>query len=71
MLERITESAYASGIIKSKNQYQVFSTVGGLIQKILVREGDIVKKGDALFLVQNETTRLQAENAKLSADFAD
>ncbi len=67
----ITESAYASGIIKSKNQYQVFSTVGGLIQKIWVKEGERVKKGDALFVVQNETTRLQAENAKLSADFAD
>jgi len=70
-LERITESVYASGIIKSKNQYQVFSTVGGLIQKILVKEGDVVKKGDALFVVQNETSRLSAENAKLAADFAD
>ncbi len=70
-MERITESVYASGIIKSKNQYQVFSTVGGLIQKILVKEGDVVKKGDALFVVQNETSRLNAENAKLAADFAD
>lgn len=70
-LERITESVYASGIIKSKNQYQVFSTVGGLIQKIWVKEGDVVKKGDALFVVQNETSRLNAENAKLAADFAE
>ena len=70
-LERITESVYASGIIKSKNQYQVFSTVGGLIQKIWVEEGQVVKKGDALFVVQNETSRLSAENAKLAADFAD
>lgn len=69
--EKISESVYASGIIKSKNQYQVFSTVGGLIQKILVREGDVVKKGDALFVVQNETPKLNAENAKLAADFAD
>ena len=70
-LERITESVYASGIIKSKNQYQVFSTVGGLIQKRWVKEGDMVKKGDALFVVQNETSRLNAENAKLAADFAE
>lgn len=67
----ISESVYASGIIKSKDQYQVFSTVSGLIQKILVKEGDLVKKGDALFVVQNETSKLNAENAKLSADFAD
>lgn len=70
-LEKISESVYASGIIKSKNQYQVFSTVGGLIQKILVTEGDVVNKGDALFIVQHETSKLNAENAKLSADFAD
>lgn len=31
-VEDITESVYASGIIESKNQYQVFSTVNGLVQ---------------------------------------
>jgi RND family efflux transporter MFP subunit len=70
-LERITESVYASGIIKSKNQYQVYATVNGLIQTILVKEGDVVKKGDPLFVVQNETSRLNTENAQLSADYAD
>lgn len=70
-LERITESVYASGIIKSKNQYQVFSTMSGLIQEILVKEGDVVKKGDPLFVIQSETSRLNAENAKISADYAD
>ncbi len=71
VLERITDSVYASGSIKSKNQYEVFATVGGLIQKFLVKEGDVVKVGDPLFVVQNETSRLNAENARLSADFAD
>jgi HlyD family secretion protein len=70
-VEKITESVYASGVIKSKNQYQVFATVSGLIQKILVQEGDIVKKGDPLFIVENETSKLNAENAKLSVDFAE
>lgn len=67
----ISESVYASGIIKSKDQYHVFSTVSGLVQKILVKEGDLVQKGDGLFVIQNETSKLNAENAKLSADFAD
>jgi multidrug efflux pump subunit AcrA (membrane-fusion protein) len=70
-MERITESVYASGIIKSKNQYQVFSTVGGLIQQILVKEGDVVKKGDPLFVIKSETSKLNTENAQLAADFAD
>ena len=68
--ESITESIYAAGIIKTKNQYQVFSTVNGLIQQILVTEGDTVKKGDPLIRVLNETSQLNADNAKLSADYA-
>lgn len=68
--EPISESVYASGIIKSKNQYQVYATVGGLLQKILVKEGDVVKAGDALFVVQHESSKLNAENAQLAADYA-
>jgi hypothetical protein len=30
----ISESVYASGIIKSKNQYQAFATVNGIIENI-------------------------------------
>ena len=68
---QITESVYASGIIKSQNQYQVYSTVGGLVQKIWVREGAVVRQGDPLFTIQSETARLGAENAQLAADFAE
>ena len=69
-IEKITESVYASGIVESKNQYQVFSTVNGIIQKIWVKEGDLVKKGDPLFTIENEISKLQSDNAKLAADFA-
>lgn len=70
-IERISESVYASGVIKSKNQYQVYSSVGGLLQTLLVKEGDVVKKGDPLFIVENEASKLTAENARLAADFAE
>ena len=68
--ERISESVYASGIIKSKNQYQVFAAVSGLVQQILVREGDLVRQGDPLLIIQNTTAQLSADNAQLAADFA-
>lgn len=68
---KITESVYASGIVKSKNQYQVYATVSGLIEQILIREGDLVKKGDALFVIKNETSRLNTENAGLADEFAE
>jgi len=67
----ISESVYASGIVKSKNQYQVYSTVNGLIQEIIVTEGDLVKKGDPLFKILNEPSRLNSSNAKLASDYAD
>jgi HlyD family secretion protein len=69
--ENITESVYASGVVKSKNQYQVFATINGIIQKIYVEEGDTVKKGDPLFLILNETSKLVRENAQLAAQLAD
>lgn len=71
VVEKISESVYASGIIKSKNQYQVFSTVNGLVKDILLMEGDIVKNGDVIMVIQNETSGLNVENARLAAEFAD
>lgn len=69
-VEDISESVYASGIVKSKNQYQVFSTVNGIIQDILVNEGELVNKGTPIIRILNESSKLNAENAKLAADLA-
>ena len=68
--EKITESVYASGIIKSTNQYKVFSTVNGVIAAIVVKEGDVVKKGDAIIKLVNTNAQLNTENAALSADYS-
>ncbi|ANE49942.1 efflux RND transporter periplasmic adaptor subunit [Flavisolibacter tropicus] len=68
-IENITESVYASGIVKSKNQYQVFSTSNGLIKDIMVTEGDLVQKGTPIIRIENETAQLSAENARLAADY--
>jgi RND family efflux transporter MFP subunit len=67
----ITSSVYASGLVKSKNQYQVFATVSGIIQDILVSEGDTVKAGTLLFALVDDAQRLSKENAGLNAQFAD
>lgn len=70
-VEGITESIYASGIIKSKNQYQAFATVNGIIENVIVVEGDTVKKGETILTISNETQRLNKENAELAENFAD
>ena len=67
---KITESAYASGIVKSRNQYQVFASMGGPVSKILVKEGDLVKKGDPIMVITNTTARLNTDNAQLAAEYA-
>ncbi len=67
--ERITESVYASGVIKSKNQYQVFSTVNGLVKQVLVTEGTIIKKGDPLYKISNDAIQLNNENAIITAKY--
>jgi RND family efflux transporter MFP subunit len=66
--QSLTEAVYASGVIKSVNQYQVFSNVIGIIKQINVKEGDLVKAGDVLMLLDNETVTLQKENALLSLE---
>jgi HlyD family secretion protein len=67
----ITESVYASGIVKSRDQYEAHSTVNGLVQEIFVREGEDIQAGQPLMRIGNEPSRLNKENAKLAAAYAD
>lgn len=70
IVENITESVYASGTVKSRNQYTLYSTVNGIIKEIYVREGDTVQKGSPLMKIQNETARLTTENARIAAEYS-
>ncbi|MGZ3921926.1 MAG: efflux RND transporter periplasmic adaptor subunit [Bacteroidia bacterium] len=67
----VSESVYASGIIKSKNQYQAFPTVNGIIETIFVTEGDSVKIGTPILSISSLTQKLNKENAELAARFSD
>ena len=69
-IQEISESVYASGNIESGDQYQVFSTVSGIIEEILVEEGQLVKKGESLFKLSNEGVKIALESAQLNRDFA-
>lgn len=67
----ITESIYASGILKSQDQYQAFVTVNGIIEHILVKEGDVVRVGQPILQLSSETQKMSTENAQIAANFAD
>lgn len=70
-VESITESVYASGYIESEDQYQVFPSVNGIIQDIFVSEGDYVNSNTPLFSINNESSRINRENAILMAKYSD
>lgn len=68
--ENIVESVYASGWVKSRDQYDVFAPANGLLSRILVAEGDSVKKGQVILELVNETARLNQEKAALAREYS-
>jgi HlyD family secretion protein len=62
----VTESVYASGIIKADNQYTVYSTVNGILQKIKVTAGQSISQGQLLFKLESKKAELSTENARLA-----
>jgi HlyD family secretion protein len=62
----VTESVYASGVIKADDQYTVFSTVNGILQKIRVIAGQPISQGQLLFDLESEKAALNTENARLA-----
>ena len=66
----LTESVYASGLIKATNQYEAFAMGSGTIQSIFVSEGDTVTIGTPLFQLVNDTERLQRESSELARTYS-
>ena len=67
----ITESVYASGIVKAQEQYEAFLLATGPVETIYLEEGDTVKIGTPILKVFNEADKLRRENAQLAQSFAD
>ncbi len=66
----ISESVYAAGTVKSGRQYQAFASSGGIIQTVLVREGDSVRVGTPVLVIASDVQQLAQENAALAARYA-
>jgi multidrug efflux pump subunit AcrA (membrane-fusion protein) len=62
----VTESVYASGVIKADGQYTVFATVNGTLQKVNVIAGQSISKGQSLFELESDKAELNTENARLA-----
>ena len=68
--ENITESVYASAIIKSKDQYEVYATVNGIIHSIYVTENDLVKAGTPIMQITDNSVAIDRKNAALAAAYS-
>lgn len=66
----VTESVYASGVIKAENQYTVYSSVNGFLQKTYVSVGQEISKGQSLFQIESEKAQLNTDNAKLAYELS-
>lgn len=67
----ISESVYASGVIKAVDQYEAFTSASGPVQEIFVQEGDLVEIGTPILAVYSEREKLSRENAEIARAYAD
>jgi multidrug resistance efflux pump len=66
----LMEAVYASGFVVSEDEYQVFSQADGYLGSKLVSDGQSVKRGDPLFIIeagqQSARSRLAKENYEMA-----
>lgn len=62
----LVESVYASGFVKSENQYTVLAKMPGKLDRIFIKEGDVVQSGDPLFQLESQQARLATDIARQS-----
>ena len=70
-LSNITESVYASGAVKAADQYNVYPEVSGILNEIKIKPGDSVKKGQILFVLDENTAAYNTESARLSLELSE
>lgn len=49
----LIEAVYASGFVVSKDEYEIFAQAEGYLADKLVQDGDVVKKGEPLFVIES------------------
>ena len=66
----ITEAVYASGYIVPKNEYKVYALADGYIIAKYKDDGDSIKKGEAIYKVENNTFAARLNASHSSYDLA-
>lgn len=69
-VKRLVEAVYASGFVVSGEEYQLFSQVEGNLVQILVEEGEQVKKGQSLLVIESNQQNARYLLSKQSYELA-
>ena len=66
----IVETVYASGKVMADSEYTVYALSQGTVIKKLVKEGDAVKKGQLLYIINNTAPAAKLDAASISYEKA-
>lgn len=66
----LMEAVYASGFVVSKDEYEIFAQVEGSIADKLVQDGDAVKKGEPLYVIESGQQSARYRIAKETYELA-
>jgi multidrug efflux pump subunit AcrA (membrane-fusion protein) len=68
--KNITETVFASGVLVPENQYNLTAQSDGYLISLNFEEGDIVKTGDLLAIIDNKTYDINSHGANLLLNIA-
>jgi HlyD family secretion protein len=69
-MKPLVEAVYASGFVVAKDEYQVISQAEGYVSSKLVHDGDAVKKGDAIYILDSDQQSARNRIARETFDLA-
>ena len=60
----VVQAFYATGTVRPRLEYPISSSVAGIVEKVMVRQGEAVKKGEPLALVVDPNLQFEADKAR-------
>lgn len=60
----VVQAFYATGTVRPRLEYPISSNVGGIVQRVLVVQGQSVKKGQELAIIDDPNLRYEADKAR-------
>lgn len=67
----LVEAVYASGILRTADQYRVFSPVQGILTRMYVSVGDSIRSGTVVFEVKSDDPLVRLRSAEGALRFAE